>query len=96
MFILFTYLIGFIPAVLAGLLICAGRLSIGGANFRYAVLIGSMIGVITGLLAVQNPWFAILLFFQCLIATIVCWFVTRRWWRNAEGTGATADVAPPA
>jgi hypothetical protein len=86
--VFFAYVIGFIPALLAGFLICAGRLRDGGAGFSYAVLVGTLVGLVTGVMAIKNPAAAIGLFFVCLIATLVCWLVTGRWWRKA----ATADT----
>jgi hypothetical protein len=83
-----AYVIGFIPALLAGFLICAGRLRDGGAGFRYAVMVGTVVGLVTGVMAIKSPEATIGLFFVCLIATLVCWFVTERWWRTA----ATADT----
>jgi hypothetical protein len=77
-----AYAIGFIPALLAGFLICLGRLS--GVGFSFAVAVGTLIGVMTGVWAMHRPENAILLFFICLIATIVCWLATGRWWRKAE------------
>ena len=58
-----AYVIGVIPALLAGLLICAGRLRDGGVGFSYAVLVGTLIGLMTGVMAMYNPENAILLFF---------------------------------
>ena len=51
--VLFAYIIGFIPALLAGFLICAGRLRDGGAGFSYAVLIGTLVGLVTGVMAIE-------------------------------------------
>ncbi len=85
--VLFAYIIGFIPALLAGFLICAGRLRDGGAGFSYAVLVGTLVGLVTGVMAIKSPGAAIGLFFVCLIATLVCWFVTGRWWRKAATAG---------
>jgi len=79
-----AYVIGFIPASLAGLVICVGRLGDGGVGFSYAVVVGTLIGLMTGGVAMYKLENAILLFLICLIATIVCWFITRRWWRKAE------------
>jgi len=80
----FAYIIGFIPALLAGFLICAGRLRDGGAGFRYAVVVGTVVGLVVGVMAIKSPAAAISAFFVCLIATLVCWLVTERWWRKAE------------
>jgi hypothetical protein len=77
-----AYVIGFLPASLSGFFICVGRLS--GVGFGYAVVVGTLIGLVTGGTAMFIPENAILLFLICLIATIVCWLITRRWWRDAE------------
>jgi uncharacterized membrane protein YfcA len=82
-----AYIIGFIPALLAGFLICLGRLS--DVGFSFAVVVGTLIGVMTGVWAMRIPENAILLFFLCLIATLVCWLVTERWWSKAEITALT-------
>jgi hypothetical protein len=79
-----AYVIGFIPALLAGFSICAGRLRDGGAGFSYAVVVGTPVGLPTGVMAIRSLVAAIALFFVCLIATLVCWLVTERWWRKAE------------
>jgi hypothetical protein len=82
--VFFAYVIGFIPALLAGFFICGGRLRDGGAGFSHAVLVGTLVGLGTGVMAIKSPEAAIALFFVCLIATLVCWLVTERWWRKAE------------
>lgn len=82
--VFFAYLLGFIPALLAGFVICAGRLRDGGAGFSYAVVVGTVVGLLMGVMAMKELGAAILLFFICLIATLVCWLVTERWWRKAE------------
>ena len=78
-----AYMLGFFPALLAGLLICADRLRDGGGVFRHAVLIGVLTGLITGVTVIFRPEVAILLFSLCLTATIVCWLVTRPLWPEA-------------
>jgi hypothetical protein len=82
--VFFAYFIGFIPALLAGFVICAGRLRDGGAGFRYAVVVGTVVGLVMGIIAMKELGAAISAFFVCLIATLVCWLVTERWWRKAE------------
>jgi hypothetical protein len=79
-----AYAIGFIPALAAGLVICEGRLRDGGAGFSYAVVVGTVVGLVIGVMAKKELGAAIGLFFVCLIATLVCWLVTERWWRKAE------------
>jgi hypothetical protein len=86
-----TYMIGLVPALLAGLLICVGALRDRGVGFGYVVAVGMLIGFMTGVMAIFRPESAILLFFICLIATIVCWRATRRLWPKPEI--ATADSA---
>ena len=88
--VFFAYVIGFVPALLAGFFICAGRLRDGGAGFSYAVLVGTLVGLVTGVMAIKSPEVAILLFFVCLIATLVCWLVTERWWRKAATAGTNS------
>jgi hypothetical protein len=88
--VLFALIIGFVPALLAGFLICAGRLRDGGAGFSYAVLVGTLVGLVTGVMAIKSPEAAIGLFFVCLIATLVCWLVTERWWRKAATAGTNS------
>jgi hypothetical protein len=79
-----AYAIGFIPALAAGFVICAGRLRDGGAGFSYAVVVGTVVGLVVGVMAIKELGAAIGLFFVCLIATLVCWLVTERWWRKPE------------
>jgi hypothetical protein len=83
LFVFGAYVVGFIPASLAGLVIAVGRLRDDRVGFFYAFLVGAVIGFLTGSLALFYPQNAIALFFICLIATIVCWFITARWWRKA-------------
>ncbi len=49
-----AYVIGLIPALLAGSFICAGRLRDGGAGFSYAVLVGTLVGLGTGVMAIKS------------------------------------------
>jgi hypothetical protein len=79
-----AYAIGFIPALAAGFVICEGRLRDGGAGFSYAVVVGTVVGLVVGVMAIKEFGAAIGLFFVCFIATLVCWLVTERWWRKAE------------
>jgi hypothetical protein len=87
-----AYVIGFFPALLTGVLICAGRLRDMG--FGYAVLIGALVGFMLGVglptpdQIMYRPQGAIWLFLICFIPTIVCWLVTGRWWPKAE----SADI----
>jgi hypothetical protein len=80
----FAYIIGFIPALLAGYAICSGRLRDGGAGFSYAVVVGTVVGLVMAVMAMKELGAAISAFFVCLIATLVCWLFTERWWRKAE------------
>ncbi len=82
--VFFAYFIGFIPALLAGFVICAGRLRDGGAGFSYAVVVGTVVGLVMGVMFMKELGAAISVFFVCLIATLVCWLVTELWWRKVE------------
>jgi hypothetical protein len=73
-----AYMIGFIPALAAGLLVCAGGPRDRGVGLGYVVAVGTLVGLMTGVMAIYRLENAILLFFICLIATMVCWLVTRR------------------
>jgi hypothetical protein len=81
-----AYAVGFFPALLAGVLISAGRLY--GLGFGYAVLIGALVGFMFAIglptpgQLMYRPQGAIWLFLLCFIPTIVCWILTRRWWRK--------------
>jgi hypothetical protein len=79
-----AYAIGFIPALAAGFAICEGRLRDGGGGFSYAVVVGTVVGLVMGIIAMKDLGAAISAFFVCHIATLVCWLVTERWWRKAE------------
>ena len=83
-----TYVVGFTPAVLAGFTISAAGLRDGWRGFGRAVAVGTLIGLLTGAVMLYRLENAILFFFICLGATIVCWLVARRWWR----TDVTADT----
>jgi len=87
-----AYAIGFIPAALAGFLVGGIRLSDNKFGLRQAVLVGTLIGLTTGAVAVAqgSPGMAMralgvaaLLLFLCLFSTVVCWRLTDRWWRGA-------------
>jgi hypothetical protein len=84
LYVLFAYVIGLIPALMAAALICWRGLRHGTVSFGYAIMVGTLIGLMMGgVLGISKPgnaWF----FPICLIATIVCWLITRRWWRRAE------------
>jgi hypothetical protein len=73
-----AYMIGSAPALVAGLPVSVGGLRDRGVGLGYVVLVGTLIGFMTGVMAIYRPENAILLFFICLIATIVCWYATRR------------------
>jgi hypothetical protein len=79
-----AYVIGFIPALVAGLAIVAGAFDRGGVGLIYALVVGTLVGLVTGAMTVFYPEIALLLFFICLIATVVCWLLTRPWWRKAK------------
>ena len=87
-----TYYIGFVPATVAGLLICAGRFHGFGAGFIFAFGVGALVGFVLGAMALFKLENAIALFLVCLVSTIVCWFITRRWW-HAAGAAAPEPAA---
>jgi hypothetical protein len=84
LYVLGAYVTGLIPALMAAALICSRGLRHGTVSFGYATMVGAVIGLMMGgVLAMSKP--ENLFFFPiCLIATIVCWLITRRWWRKAE------------
>ena len=79
-----AYIIGIMPALLAGAFICARGLRDGVVSFGYAAMVGTLVGLVMGgAMAMYKPENASL-FFICLIATIVCWRITERFWRRAD------------
>jgi hypothetical protein len=89
-----AYAVGFIPALVSGLLIGGLGLFNGRVRFASAILIGALAGLVTGAVAWFIPENAVLLFLICLISTVVCWRVTQRWWRAAETAGFRARSVP--
>lgn len=93
LFLTGAYVIGFVPALLAGFLVCTIRLADNKFGWRQAVVVGTLIGLATGAVSLKSPQMAILLFFLCLLSTVVCWRFTDRWWQGAPQQGA--PVQPP-
>jgi hypothetical protein len=79
-----AYVVGCIPAFVSGLFIGGRRFLRGRVGFGHASLVGALVGLMTGLVVIAKPDNAILLFFICLISTVVCWLVTERWWRATD------------
>ncbi len=83
-----TYVICFIPAFVSGLLIGVFGFVMGRVRFAYAILVGGLVGLATGLAAIYKLENAVGLFFVCLLSTVVCWLATERWWRPSEIAGS--------
>jgi hypothetical protein len=94
--VIVAYIIGFIPAAVAGYFIGAIGMRYGGVRLSHAALIGTMMGLMTAVTfaIISAPMFrpedAVVLFLICVSATIVCWLVAGRWWRGTE----IADTKP--
>jgi hypothetical protein len=88
--VIVAYIIGFIPAAVAGYFIGAIGMRYGGVRLSHAALIGTMVGLMTAIAfaIISAPTFrpenAVVLFLICVSATIVCWLVAGRWWHGTE------------
>jgi hypothetical protein len=83
-----AYVIGFVPAVFAGLLVAQAMLLAGNAfRFWHALALGCLVGVIFSASVTANHYLHDAHFFQgfallvyvCATATIFCWLPARRW-----------------
>jgi hypothetical protein len=88
-----AYMLGFIPATLAGLLVARGMRAREDFKFRHALLFGCIVGILFAALLGAFYLFvggsAMLAFacassivsvYACVFATGVCWFPIRSWW----------------
>ena len=91
MFVMVAYVIGFVPALLAGFLVCTIRLADNRFGWKQAMVAGTLIGLATAAvsLALRTPQMGLLLFFLCLIATVLCWRLTDRWWQGVRQQAAS-------
>jgi len=82
-----AYAIGFPPAAAAGLVIGIRQCFFGRANLAYAAATGLIVGAVflsgRGLIDPPDktyaPTFVPIAIATCLIATIACWAVVRKW-----------------
>jgi hypothetical protein len=93
-----AYVIGFIPAFVSGLLIGLFGFLKGRVRFAYAIVVGGLVGLVTGLAAIYKLENAVGLFSVCLISTVVCWLVTERWRRppdiaDSNSAGSTVRLS---
>jgi hypothetical protein len=84
-----AYVIGFVPAVFAGLLVAQAMSLVGNAfRFWHALALGCFVGVLFSAMVGANHYLHDAHFFQgcallvylCAIATGFCWLPARRWW----------------
>jgi hypothetical protein len=89
LYVFTAYVIGFVPAVFAGLLIAQAMLLTGNAfRFWHALALGCLVGVIFSASVTANHYLHDAHFFQgfallvyvCAIATGFCWLPASRWW----------------
>jgi hypothetical protein len=88
-----AYVIGFLPASFAGVLVAQGRLLAGNA-FRvwHVLVLGCVVGVIFTSIVGADQYLHDARFFQgcallvyvCVVATVLCWLVARRWWPQTD------------
>ena len=92
-FVMVAYVIGFVPALLAGFLVCTVRLSDNRFGWKQAMVVGTLIGLAAAAvsLALRSAQMGLLLFFLCLLATIVCWRLSDRWWQGVRQQDASAQ-----
>ena len=93
LFLIGAYAFGFVPALLAGFLVCTIRLADNKFGLRQAVVVGTLTGLAAGGVSLQSAKMAVLFFFLCLFATVVCWRLTDRWWQQSHQQGASPQ--PP-
>ena len=87
-----AYAIGFLPAVAAGLVIGIRQCFFGRANLLFAVATGLMVGVV--FLSARwlfdapdktyAPTFLPIAIATCLIPTIACWAIVRKWYYQGQ------------
>jgi len=96
LFVAGVYVIGFIPASFAGLLVAQARLLAGNALRLWHVLaLGCLVGLIVCAMVGANHYLHDAHFFQgcallvyvCAAATILCWLPARRWWPDSDLAG---------
>jgi hypothetical protein len=86
--VLSAYIIGFIPATLAGLLVAIGMLAREDFRFRHALAFGCIVGILFAAILGADHYLhdarfflgCALLAYICVFATVACWFPVRRWW----------------
>jgi hypothetical protein len=86
--LLSSYIIGFIPATLAGLLVAIGMLAREDFKFRHALAFGCVVGIVFAALLGADHYphdtrfflGSTFLAYICVFATVVCWFPARSWW----------------
>jgi hypothetical protein len=91
-----AYAVGFLPASFAGLLVAQGRL-LAGNTFRvwHVLVLGCLVGVIFTSILAADQYLHDARFFQgcallvyvCVVPTILCWLVARRWWAQTDFSG---------
>jgi hypothetical protein len=83
-----SYIIGFIPAAFAGLLVAIGMLAREDFKFRHALAFGCIVGILFAAFVGADHFLHDARFFLgsaflayiCVFATVVCWFPVRLWW----------------
>jgi hypothetical protein len=88
-----AYAIGVLPAVAAGLIVGIRQSFFGPANLLFAVLTGLVVGALFLLVRwvldapgkTYAPTFVPIALASCLLPTIVCWAIVRRWHLPSRG-----------
>ena len=84
-----SYLIGAIPAAIAGLAVGIKQVSFGGTGWRFALVTGMLVGLtpltVGGLATIRA-----LVGFMVIttLATLACWLIVRSWWLDRPGSAA--------
>ena len=83
-----SYIIGFIPAAFAGLLVAIGMLVREDFKFRHTLAFGCIVGILFAAWVGADHFLhdarfflgSAFLVYICVFATVVCWFPVRLWW----------------
>jgi hypothetical protein len=88
-----AYAVGFLPSVAAGLMIGVRQCFFGRANLLFALATGLVVGaaflLVRWLLDAPDktyaPTFVPIALATCLVPTLVCWMIVRKWYAPQSG-----------
>jgi hypothetical protein len=80
-----SYVLGGIPAAIAGLIVAIKNVYFGGIGWRSTLGTGLSVGIALGIFAVfvmhDAGHFALLLGITAMLSTLACWCLAKRWFR---------------